>query len=62
MPAVITQDSSVVIQIARNVTGRVDQNDPAFTNTIMYNYLNSFLQAENPTEVRLFEQQLIHCL
>jgi hypothetical protein len=55
MPAVITQDSSVVIQIARNVTGRVDQNDPAFTNTIMYNYLNSFLQAENPTEVRLFE-------
>jgi hypothetical protein len=55
MPAVITQNSSVVIQIMRNVTGRVDQNDPAFTTPIMYNYLNSFLQAENPTEVRLFE-------
>jgi hypothetical protein len=55
MAAVLTQNSSVVIQIMRNVTGRVDQNDPAFTTPIMYDYLNSFLQAEHPTEVRLFE-------
>lgn len=54
---VLTQNGSVVIQIMRNVTGRVDKNDPAFTDPIMYDYLNMFLQAEHPTEVRLFEDQ-----
>lgn len=55
MVAVLEVAGSVVIQIMRNVTGRVDKNDPAFTDTIMYDYLNLFLQAEHPTEVRLFE-------
>lgn len=55
MAAVLEINSSNVIQIMRNVTGRVDENDPAFTTPIMYDYLNSFLQAEHPTEVRLFE-------
>jgi len=54
---VLVQDGSNVIQIMRNVTGRVDKNDPAFTDAIMYDYLNIFLQAEHPTEVRLFEDQ-----
>ena len=52
---VLTQNGEVVINIMRNVTGRVDKNDPAFTDPIMYDYLNMFLQAEHPTEVRLFE-------
>ena len=55
MTAVLEQSGAAVIQIMRNVTGRVDKNDPAFTDTIMYDYLNMFLQAEHPTEVRLFE-------
>lgn len=46
-----------VIQIMRNVTGRVDRNDPAFTDPIMIDYLNAFLQQEHPQEVRLFQNQ-----
>jgi hypothetical protein len=41
----------------RNVTGRVDRNDPAFTDPIMIDYLNAFLQQEHPQEVRLFQNQ-----
>lgn len=41
----------------RNVTGRVDTQDPAFTTPIMIDYLNNFLQREHPTELRLFENQ-----
>lgn len=54
---VLTQDGSRVIQIMRNVTGRTDTQDPAFTDPIMYDYLNMFLQVEHPQEVRLFEEQ-----
>ncbi len=46
-----------IVQIMRNVTGRVDQNDPAFTRPIMIDYLNQFIQVEHPTELRLFENQ-----
>lgn len=41
----------------RNVTGRVDRNDPSFTDPIMIDYLNAFLQQEHPQEVRLFQNQ-----
>lgn len=54
---VLTQDASAVLLIMRNVTGRVDRNDPAFTDAIMYDYLNVFLQAQHPTELRLFEDK-----
>ena len=54
---VLSQSGASVIQIMRNVTGRVDKNDPAFTDPIMYDYLNAFLQQEHPTEVRLFENR-----
>lgn len=54
---VLPQSGSSVIQIMRNVTGRVDRNDPAFTDPIMYDYLNAFLQQEHPQEVRLFQNQ-----
>lgn len=54
---VLPQSGSSVIQIMRNVTGRTDRNDPAFTDAIMFDYLNGFLQQEHPQEVRLFQNQ-----
>lgn len=54
---VLPQSGASVIQIMRNVTGRVDRNDPAFTDAIMFDYLNAFLQQEHPQEVRLFQNQ-----
>ena len=54
---ILTQSGGSVIQIMRNVTGRVDKNDPAFTDPIMFNYLNAFVQQEHPQEVRLFQNQ-----
>ncbi len=54
---VLPQSGSSVIQIMRNVTGRVDRNDPAFTDAIMYDYLNAFIQQEHPQEVRIFQNQ-----
>lgn len=44
-----------VINIMRNTTGRVDANDPLFTDAIMLNYLNNFIQQEASQEVRLFQ-------
>lgn len=54
---VLPQSGANVIQIMRNVTGRVDKNDPAFTDPIMFDYLNAFVQQEHPQEVRLFQNQ-----
>lgn len=48
---------SNILQIIRNVTGRVDKSDPAFTDAIMFDYLNAFVQQEHPQEVRIFENQ-----
>ena len=50
-------DGSNIIQIIRNVTGRVDRNDPAFTDAIMFDYLNGFVQQEHPQEVQIFENK-----
>lgn len=52
---VLPQSGASVIQIMRNVTGRVDKNDPAFTDQIMFDYLNAFVQQEHPQEVRIFQ-------
>lgn len=54
---VLPQSGSSVIQIMRNVTGRVDKNDPAFTDAIMFDYLNAFLQQEHPQEVQIFQNR-----
>lgn len=54
---VLPQSGASVIQIMRNVTGRVDKNDPAFTDPIMFDYLNAFVQQEHPQEVRIFQNQ-----
>lgn len=48
---------SNILQIMRNVTGRVDRNDPAYTDAIMLDYLNGFVQQQHPQEIRIFENQ-----
>lgn len=50
-------EGSSILQIMRNVTGRVDRNDPAFTDAIMFDYLNCFVQQEHPQEVQIFENR-----
>jgi len=50
-------NGSNILQIIRNVTGRVDRNDPAFTDAIMFDYLNAFVQQEHPQEVQIFENR-----
>ena len=54
---VLPQSAANAVQILRNVTGRVDRNDPSFTDAIMIDYLNAFLQLEHPQEVRIFQNQ-----
>ena len=54
---VLPQSGASVIQIMRNVTGRVDKNDPAFTDAIMFDYLNAFVQQEHPQEVQIFQNE-----
>lgn len=54
---VLPASGASVIQIIRNTTGRVDRNDPAFTDAIMYDYLNAFLQQEHPQEVQIFQNE-----
>jgi hypothetical protein len=54
---VLPESKLNAVQILRDVTGRVDRNDPAFTDPIMIDYLNAFLQQEHPQEVRIFQNQ-----
>jgi hypothetical protein len=54
---VLQQSGTSIITIMRNVTGRVDKNDPSFTDPIMFEYLNAFVQQEHPQEVRIFQNQ-----
>jgi len=44
-----------LVNIMRNVTGRVDASDPLFTNQIMTQYLNDFIVQLSSQEVRLFK-------
>lgn len=46
-----------IINIMRNVTGRVDSSDPLFTNSVMLGYANDFLNLIMPQEVRLYENK-----
>lgn len=52
-----TKTGAEIIQIMRNVTGRVDASDPLFTDTIMLGYLNDFLNLEMPQDARLWENK-----
>lgn len=53
----LSKTGAQIINIVRNVTGRVDESDPLFTNTIMLGYINDFLNLEMPQEVRLYENK-----
>lgn len=44
-----------MIQILRNVTGRVDASDPQFTDSIMLTYLDNFIKLSATQDVRLFK-------
>lgn len=46
-----------IIQIMRNVTGRVDASDPLFTDTIMLGYASDFINLYMPQDMRLFENK-----
>jgi len=44
-----------VINIMRNVTGRVDASDPLFTDEIMTTYLNNFVTQLSTQDIRIFK-------
>lgn len=50
-------DGNQIITIMRNVTGRIDASDPLFTDAIMLQYANNFLNLIQPQEVRLYENK-----
>lgn len=53
----MTKMGSDCITIMRNVTGRIDSSDPLFTDSVMLQYLNDFLNLIMPQEIRLFENR-----
>lgn len=57
MTAVTPSTAAQIITIMRNITGRTDSSDPAFTDTAMLGYLQDFIQNDAPQDVRLFEDQ-----
>lgn len=46
-----------LILILRNVTGRVDASDPQFTNSIMLQYLQDFIQLQSTQDIRIFKNK-----
>ncbi len=48
---------AALINIMRNVTGRVDATDPLFTDTIMAEYLNNFITLQSTMDVRLIKNK-----
>lgn len=53
----MTKSANDIIEIARNVTGRVDASDPLFSQQKMLQYLNDFLQLEMAQEIRITQQE-----
>lgn len=53
----MAKSAADLIQILRNVTGRVDASDPLFTNAIMLQYLQDFIQLQSTQDVRLFKNR-----
>jgi len=48
---------SQLIQMLRNVTGRVDSSDPLFTNAIMLQYLTQNMQLITTQDIRIFKNR-----
>lgn len=53
----MAKTAAQLITILRNVTGREDSNDPMFTDSIMLQYLQDFIQLEATQDVRLFKNR-----
>lgn len=53
----MVKSASDAINTLRNVTGRVDDSDPLFTNTVMLTYLNDFITQQASSDVRLFKNE-----
>lgn len=53
----MAKDGNAIINIVRNVTGRVDSSDPLWSNDVILGYINDFLQLIMPQEVRLYENK-----
>ena len=51
----MAKSAADLIQILRNVTGRVDASDPQFTDEIMLQYLQDFISLLSSQDVRLFK-------
>ena len=46
-----------LITILRNTTGREDASDPLFTDTIMLQYINDFIQLQSTQDIRIFKNK-----
>ncbi len=53
----MAKSANDLIQIVRNVTGRVDSSDPQFTDQIMLEYINDFYMLEMGQEIRINERE-----
>lgn len=53
----MAKSAASLITILRNVTGRVDASDPLFTDAIMLQYLNDFIQLESTQDIRIFKNK-----
>lgn len=46
-----------LITILRNITGRVDKTDPQFTDEIMLQFLQDFIQLQSTQDIRIFKNK-----
>ncbi len=53
----MAKSSADLILILRNVTGRVDASDPLFTDAIMLQYLQDFIQLQSTQDIRIFKNK-----
>ncbi len=53
----MVQTEADLINILRNITGRVDASDPLFTNAIMLRYLQDFIQLQSTQDIRIFKNK-----
>lgn len=52
----MAKSTADIIEIVRNVTGRVDRSDPLFTDPKMLQYINDFYMLEMGQEIRINER------
>ncbi len=53
----MAKSAADLILILRNVTGRVDSSDPQFTDEIMLQYLQDFIQLSSTQDIRIFKNK-----